>query len=962
MDWEESRPNRPYGVPPDPDREWKEYTHWMEEWIGKECRRGDKWYLITKSYFDKLQEYLGDKNKNPGPVEVSGIVDKDGEMLDRVAHEGNFKVIIGQVWVHISEKFGIKDNLPPIPRQVVDHEVFGRDLIERKVLHVFMAHSRDSSRSAWVPWLMSRGDRIFEVEHHLRKCFDLTRTAEMRMWHLWDETSMLWEPLLSKFDRPEDMYNLFETHRSIVFRVEPMNEDGTWPLTLPRDPGLPKKKLGSTLREMWGYPYGTKLEMGHTGDNPHRGIVGLTNVENCCYMNCVIQVLAQIPAIRDYILTDTYIRELNPDNPLSKNGDFAKQFGNLIKHMWSEKWTDLTPETFKRYMAKYNDEYAAYGLHDAHEFLMYLLDGLHEDCNRIKKKPYIELDTDGKSDEVAAKESWDAYKARNESVAIDMFHYLTKSALNCPECKKVSLTFEPQFGLSLPVPYITNNSVPLTFLYLDPAKKPLRLRVLMRTTDQASWEEYKQQVSEITGVPVKRIRPGNMLPHRTWQEFWHNQKGLKDQMNGEFRTQPPLSLEKPEPPKDENHHNFLIEIYQLQADYSEITINWKDGAPFYFHLPFYLPNLRSNDIKYEVLYNMIYDRIKNRLPVPKDNWWEWKSPEDDVEEERVEKSFKSHKQMYKKPNLSNDTNVWEKNGKRYLFRIYNKTRDHYYPNDDKEMRWITYGSIGILFHPKYARDYIVPTFDPDRFVKDMADDHESFHKPAPKDIYTIDECLKEFHATEQLGSNNNWYCSNCKEHRQPTKDMSIWSTPDYLIITLKRFEFNKRNNEHKKIQAMVKFPVEGLDMDPYIKNPAHKKGSAIYDLIGIVNHSGTLSRGHYTNFVKHCEDQYWYFYNDDKACPGYPEFLHTRQAYMLFYKKRGIIDMTFTAPPEGVSEPFTTVRPVAVREQQKIDDRLSSMYGDHPTNKGVFRKANAKKGRPFDEYDPRRRYYDSDDD
>jgi ubiquitin carboxyl-terminal hydrolase 4/11/15 len=44
------------------------------------------------------------------------------------------------------------------------------------------------------------------------------------------------------------------------------------------------------------------------------------------------------------------------------------------------------------------------------------LDGLHEDLNRIKKKPYVEIkDSDGRDDEEVANEMWKAYKVQSNS-------------------------------------------------------------------------------------------------------------------------------------------------------------------------------------------------------------------------------------------------------------------------------------------------------------------------------------------------------------------------------------------------------------------------------------------------------------------------------------------------------------------------------------------------------------------
>jgi len=56
------------------------------------------------------------------------------------------------------------------------------------------------------------------------------------------------------------------------------------------------------------------------------------------------------------------------------------------------------------------------------ELLAFLLDGLHEDLNRVKNKPYIEYpDSNGRPDEELAQEAWNNYKARNDSYIADHF-------------------------------------------------------------------------------------------------------------------------------------------------------------------------------------------------------------------------------------------------------------------------------------------------------------------------------------------------------------------------------------------------------------------------------------------------------------------------------------------------------------------------------------------------------------
>ncbi len=56
-------------------------------------------------------------------------------------------------------------------------------------------------------------------------------------------------------------------------------------------------------------------------------------------------------------------------------------------------------------LAKFAPQFSGYAQQDSQELLAFLLDGLHEDLNRITDKPYIEdRDSDGRPDEEVAAE------------------------------------------------------------------------------------------------------------------------------------------------------------------------------------------------------------------------------------------------------------------------------------------------------------------------------------------------------------------------------------------------------------------------------------------------------------------------------------------------------------------------------------------------------------------------------
>ena len=55
-------------------------------------------------------------------------------------------------------------------------------------------------------------------------------------------------------------------------------------------------------------------------------------------------------------------------------------------------------------VGRFAPQFSGYQQQDSHELLAFLLDGLHEDLNRVKKKPYVEIpDHGGRPDDVCIK-------------------------------------------------------------------------------------------------------------------------------------------------------------------------------------------------------------------------------------------------------------------------------------------------------------------------------------------------------------------------------------------------------------------------------------------------------------------------------------------------------------------------------------------------------------------------------
>ncbi|ETO17269.1 ubiquitin specific peptidase, partial [Reticulomyxa filosa] len=141
--------------------------------------------------------------------------------------------------------------------------------------------------------------------------------------------------------------------------------------------------------------------------------------------------------------------------------------------------------------------------HDAEEFIGWLLDGLNEDLNRAKEKPYYELkDSDGRDDTDVASEQWQLHLKRNQSQVVDLFAGQQKSTLTCSECDYTSVKFDPFTVLQLPLPDKDSQMTVNCFVFVkDPTKCPYSL-----TLDVTK----RAVVSQLTGLVGEKLK----LPSR----------------------------------------------------------------------------------------------------------------------------------------------------------------------------------------------------------------------------------------------------------------------------------------------------------------------------------------------------------------------------------------------------------------------------------------------------------------
>uniref|UniRef100_A0A8C3LCY4 Ubiquitin carboxyl-terminal hydrolase 19 n=1 Tax=Chrysolophus pictus TaxID=9089 RepID=A0A8C3LCY4_CHRPC len=252
------------------------------------------------------------------------------------------------------------------------------------------------------------------------------------------------------------------------------------------------------------------------------GFTGLVNLGNTCFMNSVIQSLSNTRELRDYFHDRSFESEINYNNPLGTGGRLAIGFAMLLRALWKGTHHAFQPSKLKAIVASKASQFTGYAQHDAQEFMAFLLDGLHEDLNRIQNKPYTEtVDSDGRPDEVVAEEAWQRHKMRNDSFIVDLFQGQYKSKLVCPVCSKVSITFDP--FLYLPVPLPQKQKV-LTVYYFakEPHKKPIKFLVSI-SKENSSAMEVLDSVAHSVHVKPDNLRLAEVIKNRFQRMFLPSQ-------------------------------------------------------------------------------------------------------------------------------------------------------------------------------------------------------------------------------------------------------------------------------------------------------------------------------------------------------------------------------------------------------------------------------------------------------
>ncbi|CAA7061134.1 unnamed protein product [Microthlaspi erraticum] len=637
--------------------------------------------------------------------------------------------------------------------------------------------------------------------------------------------------------------------------------------------------------------------LGKAGEAGTLGLTGLQNLGNTCFMNSSLQCLAHTPKLVDFFLGE-YSKEINLDNPLGMKGEIALAFGDLLRSLWAPGASTIAPRTFKAKLARFAPQFSGFNQHDSQELLAFLLDGLHEDLNRVKNKPYVEAkDGDGRPDEEVADEYWRNHVARNDSIIVDVCQGQYKSTLVCPICKKVSIMFDPFMYLSLPLPCTSMRTMDLTVMSADGVSLPVSLTV--NVPKFGKFEDLHKALVTACSLPEDET----LLV----AEVFNNQiiRLLEDPTDSLTLIRDGDKLVIYRLKKDANDSPLIVFMHQKleeQIINGKSIPDWKAfGIPLVSRLSdvengsdvenLYLKLLGSFKMPTE----FFTDNLENSAEEENlENSAEEENLENSVEEEATDKAGTeaidtAGTEATDEAGTDGTTSVEETNS--------TDVKETTESVPDPVLRLYLTDNKGRSIESEILKEKPVniktmrlnvlarwPVKDLDAYDTCLLSSLPEVSKSGtrrPQETVSLYKCLEAFLTEEPLGPDDMWYCPGCKEHRQAIKKLDLWRLPEILVIHLKRFSYSRFMKN--KLEAYVDFPIDGLDLSSYI---SYKNGETTYRymLYAISNHYGGMGGGHYTAYVHHGGDR-WYDFDDSHVNPISQEKIKTSAAYVLFYKR-----------------------------------------------------------------------------
>ncbi|XP_062037001.1 ubiquitin carboxyl-terminal hydrolase 31 isoform X1 [Lepus europaeus] len=646
---------------------------------------------------------------------------------------------------------------------------------------------------------------------------------------------------------------------------------------------------------------------------PVPGVAGLRNHGNTCFMNATLQCLSNTELFAEYLALGQYRAgrpepSPDPEQPAGRGaqgqGEVTEQLAHLVRALWTLEYTPQHSRDFKSIVSKNALQYRGNSQHDAQEFLLWLLDRVHEDLNHAVKqsgqppvKPPSETDMlpEGPSFPVCS------------TFVQELFQAQYRSSLTCPHCQKQSNTFDPFLCISLPIPLPHTRPLYVTVVYQGKCSHCMRIGVAVPLSGTVA--RLREAVSVETKIPTDQIVLTEM-----YYDGFHRSFCDTDDLETVHESDCIFAFETPEIFRPEgilsqrgihlnnnlNHLKFGLDHHRLSSPTQTAAKQGKMD----------LPSTRAGSDKIVLLVcnRACTGQQGKRFGLPFMLHLEKTVAWDLLQKEILEKM-----KYFLRPTVCIQVcpfslRVVSVVGITYLLPQEEQPLCH--PTVERALKSCGPGGTAhvklVVEWDKETKDFLFVNTE-DEYIPDAESvrlQKERHHQPQ---TCTLSQCFQLYTKEERLAPDDAWRCPHCKQLQQGSITLSLWTLPDVLIIHLKRFR--QEGDRRMKLQNMVKFPLTGLDMTPHVVKRSQSSWSLpshwspwrrpyglgrdpedyIYDLYAVCNHHGTMQGGHYTAYCKNSVDGLWYCFDDSDVQQLSEDEVCTQTAYILFYQRRTAI-------------------------------------------------------------------------
>ncbi|XP_033281858.1 ubiquitin carboxyl-terminal hydrolase 31 isoform X4 [Orcinus orca] len=678
---------------------------------------------------------------------------------------------------------------------------------------------------------------------------------------------------------------------------------------------------------------------------PVPGVAGLRNHGNTCFMNATLQCLSNTELFAEYLALGQYRAgrpepSPDPEQPAGRGaqgqGEVTEQLAHLVRALWTLEYTPQHSRDFKSIVSKNALQYRGNSQHDAQEFLLWLLDRVHEDLNHaVKQSGQPPLKPPSETDMMPEGPSFPVCS----TFVQELFQAQYRSSLTCPHCQKQSNTFDPFLCISLPIPLPHTRPLYVTVVYQGKCSHCMRIGVAVPLSGTVA--RLREAVSMETKIPTDQIVLTEM-----YYDGFHRSFCDTDDLETVHESDCIFAFETPEIFRPEGilsqrgiHLNNNLNPLKFGLDHYRLSSSTQAAAK-QGRADLTPTTAGSDKIVLLVCNRACTGQQGKRFGLPFVLHLEKTIAWDLLQREILEKM-----KYFLRPTVGIQVcpfslRVVSVVGITYLLPQEEQPLCH--PTVERALKSCGPGGTAhvklVVEWDKETKDFLFVNTE-DEYIPDAESvrlQRERHHQPQ---TCTLSQCFQLYTKEERLAPDDAWRCPHCKQLQQGSITLSLWTLPDVLIIHLKRFR--QEGDKRMKLQNMVKFPLTGLDMTPHVVKRSQSSWSLpshwspwrrpyglgrdpedyIYDLYAVCNHHGTMQGGHYTAYCKNSVDGLWYCFDDSDVQQLSEDEVCTQTAYILFYQRRTAIPSW--SANSSVAGGFSTRPFVRSVQRQSLSSRSS---------------------------------------